>query len=66
MLYGVPFTARAMGVTPLTNAQIVLGSLFSRLYYVVALLLSGAPVFAITLLYGGVTASSIVLSFAIA
>src|SRR5450631_464915 len=35
--------------TPLTNAQIVIGSLFSRLYYVVALLLSGAPVFAITL-----------------
>jgi ABC-type transport system involved in multi-copper enzyme maturation permease subunit len=52
--------------TPLTNAQIVLGSLFSRLYYVVALLLSGAPVFAITLLYGGVTASSITLSFVIA
>ncbi len=52
--------------TPLTNAQIVLGSLFSRLYYVVVLLLSGVPVFAITLLYGGVTASSIALSFAIA
>jgi ABC-type transport system involved in multi-copper enzyme maturation permease subunit len=52
--------------TPLTNAQIVLGSLLSRLYYVVALLLSGVPVFAITLMYGGVTASSIVLSFAIA
>src|ERR1051326_5616183 len=52
--------------TPLTNAQIVLGRLFSRLYYVVALLLSGAPVFAITLLYGGVTGSSIALSFAIA
>ncbi len=52
--------------TPLTNAQIVLGSLFSRLYYVIALLLSGAPVFAITLLYGGVTASNIILSFAIA
>ena len=51
---------------PLTNAQIVLGSLFSRLYYVIALLLSGAPVFAITLLYGGVTGSSIALSFAIA
>src|ERR1035437_3882433 len=32
--------------TPLSNAQIVLGSLSSRLYYVVALLLSGAPVFA--------------------
>ena len=52
--------------TPLTNAQIVLGSLFSRLYYVVALLLSGVPVFAITLMFGGVTASSITLSFAIA
>src|ERR1035437_2136537 len=52
--------------TPLSNSQIVLGSLFSRLYYVVALLLSGVPVFAITLLYGGVTASSIALSFAIA
>ena len=53
-------------VTPLTNTQIVLGSLFSRLYYVVALLLSGAPVFTITLLYGGVTPGSIILSFAIA
>jgi ABC-type transport system involved in multi-copper enzyme maturation permease subunit len=52
--------------TPLTNAQIVLGSLLSRLYYVVALLLSGAPVFAITLLYGGVTGWSIALSFGIA
>ena len=52
--------------TPLTNAQIVLGSLLSRLYYVIALLLSGAPVFAITFLYGGVTAGNIVLSFAIA
>src|SRR3954470_1869020 len=52
--------------TPLTNAQIVLGSLFSRLYYVVVLLLSGVPVFAITLMFGGVTASSIALSFAIA
>jgi len=52
--------------TPLTNAQIVLGSLFSRLYYIVALLLSGVPVFAITLFYGGVTASNIATSFAIA
>src|ERR1035437_6598059 len=52
--------------TPLTNSHIVIGSLFSRLYYVVALLLSGLPVFAITLLYGGVTRDSILLSFAIA
>ncbi len=52
--------------TPLTNLQIVLGSLFSRLYYIVALLLSGVPVFAITLFYGGVTAGAISTSFAIA
>jgi len=52
--------------TPLTNSQIVMGSLLSRLFYVLALLLSGVPVFAITLFYGGVTAQSIVLSFSIA
>lgn len=52
--------------TPLTNAQIVLGSLMSRLYYVIVLLLAGVPVFAITLYYGGVTVWSIFMSFAIA
>ena len=52
--------------TPLSNTQIVLGSLLSRLYYVAALLLSGVPVFAITLFYGGVTLRNIALSFAIA
>ncbi len=52
--------------TPLTNSEILYGSLFSRLYYVVALLLSGLPVFAITLFYGGVTGVSITLSAAIA
>ena len=52
--------------TPLSNGQIVLGSLLSRLYYVLALLLSGVPVFSITLFYGGVTAQGILLSFSIA
>lgn len=52
--------------TPLSNGQIVLGTLLSRLYYIVVLLLSGVPVFAITLFYGGVTAQGIFLSFAIA
>jgi ABC-type transport system involved in multi-copper enzyme maturation permease subunit len=52
--------------TPLSNAQIVFGSLMSRLFFVIALLLSGVPVFAITLFYGGVTAPNIMLSFAIA
>ena len=31
--------------TPLTNGQIVLGSLLSRLFFVVALLISGVPIF---------------------
>src|SRR3954464_5459097 len=52
--------------TPLTNGQIVLGSLLSRVFFVVALLVSGIPIFAITQIFGGVAIRSIVLSFAIA
>src|SRR3954467_12775345 len=52
--------------TPLTNAQIVLGSLLSRLFFVVTLLVSGIPVFSITQVFGGVAIRSIILSFAIA
>src|SRR5262245_7597448 len=33
--------------TPLTNGQIVLGSLLSRLFFVITLLMSGIPIFAI-------------------
>jgi ABC-type transport system involved in multi-copper enzyme maturation permease subunit len=52
--------------TPLSNAQIVLGSLFSRLFFVLTLLISGLPVFFITMIYGGVTTAQIVQSFALA
>jgi ABC-2 type transport system permease protein len=52
--------------TPLSNAQIVLGSLLSRLYFVIVLLLSGLPIFCITMLYGGVTQDQILLSSALA
>jgi len=52
--------------TPLSNGQIVLGSLLSRLFFVVALLVSGIPVFSITQIFGGVAISSITISFAIA
>lgn len=52
--------------TPLSNAQIVLGSLISRLYFVLVLLASGIPIFLITQLYGGVPGRSILLSFMIA
>jgi len=52
--------------TPLTNGQIVLGSLFSRLFFIIALLVSGIPIFSITQIFGGVANRSILLSFAIA
>src|SRR4051812_28063471 len=52
--------------TPMSNAQIVLGSMLSRLFFVVALLLSGIPVFSITQVFGGVAIKSIVVSCTIA
>ncbi len=52
--------------TPLTNGQIVLGSLLSRLFFVIALLISGIPIFSITQIFGGVAIRSIVRAFGIA
>src|SRR3954466_12894684 len=52
--------------TPLTNGQIVLGSLMSRVFFVVALLVSGVPIFSITQVFGGVAIRSIAMSFLIA
>ena len=59
-------TFNVLLTTPLTNAQIVLGSMLSRLFFVIALLVAGLPVFGITMLYGGVTAEQIFLSFGVA
>jgi ABC-2 type transport system permease protein len=52
--------------TPLTNGQIVLGSLLSRLFFVCVLLLAGIPLFCIMMVYGGVTGDNIALSIALA
>ena len=52
--------------TPLTNGQIVLGSMLSRLFFIVALLISGIPIFSITQIFGGVAIRAIVRSFGIA
>src|SRR3954469_19206205 len=52
--------------TPLTNGQIVLGSLMSRLFFVIALLVSGIPIFSVTQIFGGVSIHNIVMSFLIA
>ncbi len=51
--------------TPLTSAQIVFGSLMSRLYFLIMLLVAGLPIFLITMAYGGVTTSQILQSFAL-
>lgn len=59
-------TFNVLLTTPLSNAQIVLGSLLSRLFFVVVLLISGLPIFCITMIYGGVVADQIFLSFGIA
>ncbi|MFQ5430119.1 MAG: ABC transporter permease subunit [Phycisphaerae bacterium] len=52
--------------TPLTNGQIVLGSLLSRLYFVFALLIAGIPLFCIMMVYGGVTGDKIALAISLA
>ena len=52
--------------TPLTNAQIVLGTLCSRLCFILILLLAALPVFCVTMVYGGVTLRQILLSTSIA
>ena len=52
--------------TPLSNGQIVLGSLLSRLFFVVILLVSGIPIFSITQIFGGVLIRNILVSFLIA
>mgnify|MGYP001794685225 CR=1 FL=1 len=51
---------------PLSPAQIVLGNLFGRLFFVLALLAASLPLFAITQYFGGVPARSIFASYLVA
>jgi len=51
--------------TPLTNGQILLGTLMSRVFFVIALLVSGIPIFYVTQIFGGVAFFRIVESFLI-
>jgi len=48
--------------TPLSNLQIVLGSLAGRLFFVLGLLLSGLPLFAVVLVFGGVRTGSVLMA----
>ncbi|MCA9290895.1 MAG: ABC transporter permease subunit [Phycisphaerales bacterium] len=61
-----PRTWDILLTTPLNSLQIVLGNLFGRLFFVVALLFSTLPLFAITQFFGGVPGESIFASYAIA
>jgi ABC-type transport system involved in multi-copper enzyme maturation permease subunit len=51
--------------SPLNSLQVVLGNLFGRLFFIIGLLVSTLPVFAVTQFFGGVPAESIFESFAI-
>lgn len=59
-------TLHILLTTPLSNAQIVFGSLLSRLYFVWVLLLAGVPIFCITMLFGGVTTKEVFESLGLA
>lgn len=61
-----PRTWEVLLSTPLSPAQIVLGNLMGRLFFILALLFSSLPLFAITQYFGGVPGRSIVLSYLIA
>ncbi|MDX1683272.1 MAG: hypothetical protein R3336_09140, partial [Phycisphaeraceae bacterium] len=52
--------------TPLSNVQIVLGALAGRLFFVLALLAAGVPLFSVLLVFGGVPVDAIFVSFAVA
>lgn len=61
-----PRTWDILLTTPLSPAQIVLGNLLGRLFFVAALVFSSLPLFAITQYFGGVPGRSIFASYAIA
>jgi ABC-type transport system involved in multi-copper enzyme maturation permease subunit len=52
--------------TPLSAPQIVLGNLFGRLFFILALLFASLPLFAITQYFGGVPGRSIFASYVVA
>jgi ABC-type transport system involved in multi-copper enzyme maturation permease subunit len=61
-----PRTWEILLTTPLTAAEIVLGNLFGRLFFILALLLAGLPLFALTQYFGGVPGRTILASYAVA
>ena len=60
-----PRTWEILVTTPLSSLQIVLGNLFGRLSFVLALLLATLPLCMAARIFGGVRMSSVVASFAV-
>lgn len=61
-----PRTWEILLSTPLNSLQIVLGNLFGRLFFILALLVSSLPLFMVLQFFGGVPDGSILGSFLIA
>lgn len=61
-----PRTWEVLLTTPMTAGQIVLGNLFGRLFFIIALLMSSLPLFALVQYFGGVPGVSIFASYFIA
>lgn len=61
-----PRTWDILLTTPLSATQIVLGNLLGRLFFILALLFSSLPLFAVTQYFGGVPGQSIFASYLIA
>jgi ABC-type transport system involved in multi-copper enzyme maturation permease subunit len=61
-----PRTWEVLLTTPLTASEIVLGNLFGRLFFVLALLFASLPLFALTQYFGGVPGSAIFASYFVA
>jgi ABC-type transport system involved in multi-copper enzyme maturation permease subunit len=61
-----PRTWDILLTTPLNALQIVLGNLFGRLFFILALLMSSLPLFLFVQAFGGVPGRSIVLSYLVA
>jgi ABC-type transport system involved in multi-copper enzyme maturation permease subunit len=61
-----PRTWEILLTTPLSATQIVLGNMLGRLFFIIALLVSSLPLFAVTQYFGGVPGSSIFASYLIA
>lgn len=61
-----PRTWEVLLTTPLGALQIVLGNLLGRLFFILALLAAGLPLFALTQYFGGVPGRSILMSYLVA